>query len=341
MRRSTRLGLAVAIVVLFLLGGVYTAFWFVVAGRIEDGIGQAGPALRAQNVDLSWQSVHVGGYPLAFRIELGAARLRNAADAKAGEVRLPQLSASAWPWNFRTWKLSAADGLTALAGAVDLPVAKLTAQALTGSVTIAGDNAVAIRLNLDKPLVESDVRVAAKDAEVRLNLPAHPPQSHTEPAFHIALDAHDLTLPTVPAPLHNPLDQLSFGATLMGPLPAGPPSRAAAAWRDAGGTLELDQFRLRWGDLAINGSGTVALDSDLQPIGGFSGGIEGYDALMNALVTAGRMRASDARLARLGLAMLAKAGPDGRPEISTSFTIQNGEMYLGPAKLGKAPRIAW
>jgi hypothetical protein len=53
------------------------------------------------------------------------------------------------------------------------------------------------------------------------------------------------------------------------------------------------------------------------------------------------MRAGDARLARLALGMLAKAGPDGRPEIATSFTIQDGEMYLGPVKLGKAPRIDW
>ena len=37
----------------------------------------------------------------------------------------------------------------------------------------------------------------------------------------------------------------------------------------------------------------------------------------------------------------AKAGPDGRPQIATSLTIQNGEMFLGPAKLGKAPRIDW
>ena len=27
--------------------------------------------------------------------------------------------------------------------------------------------------------------------------------------------------------------------------------------------------------------------------------------------------------------------------ITTAFTIQNGQMFLGPAKLGKAPRIAW
>jgi hypothetical protein len=53
------------------------------------------------------------------------------------------------------------------------------------------------------------------------------------------------------------------------------------------------------------------------------------------------MRATDAGLARLALAVLAKAGPDGKPEIATAFTIQNGQMFLGPVKLGRAPRITW
>ena len=93
--------------------------------------------------------------------------------------------------------------------------------------------------------------------------------------------------------------------------------------------------------MGANASGTIALDRELQPVGGFSGAIAGYDKIMIGLVQSGRMRAADAGLARLALAMLAKAGPDGRPEIKTAFTIQNGEMFLGPAKLGKAPHIAW
>jgi len=128
---------------------------------------------------------------------------------------------------------------------------------------------------------------------------------------------------------------------VKGPIPAAAPRQAAAAWRDSGGTVELDRLLLRWGRIAITGSGTVALDRDLQPIGGFSGAVEGYEDLMAALVTAGRMRPGDARLARVALAMLAKAGPEGRPQIATSFTIQNGEMFLGPAKLGPAPKINW
>jgi len=137
------------------------------------------------------------------------------------------------------------------------------------------------------------------------------------------------------------MHELAFGITIKGAIAAGPPRQAATAWRDSGGTAELDNFVLQWGKLAITGSGTLALDSELQPIGGFSGAVAGYEDLMTALVTAGRMKPSDARLARIGLAMLAKAGPDGRPAIGTSFTIQNGAMLLGPAKLGPAPRITW
>jgi hypothetical protein len=98
---------------------------------------------------------------------------------------------------------------------------------------------------------------------------------------------------------------------------------------------------LRWGALSVTGSGTLALDPNLQPLASFSGAIEGYGELMTALVAAGRLRAGDARLAGLALGMLAKPGPDGRPEIATSFTIQDGEMFLGPVKLGKVPRLDW
>jgi hypothetical protein len=150
-----------------------------------------------------------------------------------------------------------------------------------------------------------------------------------------------LSLPTAPAPFRNPVDEIAMGVTLMGPISSAPARAAATAWRDLGGTLELDHLMARWGTLGVTGSGTVALDADLQPIGAFSAAVEGYDELLKALVAAGQMRAGDARLAQFALGMLAKAGLDGRPEIATSFTIQNGEMFLGTVKLGKAPRIVW
>jgi hypothetical protein len=345
MRHPTRLGLAVAILLLVAAVGAYSAYWFVAAGRIEGGFGQWAGSLRPQHLDLSWKALRVGGFPLVFRVKLSEAQLRSnrpgGAPGQPAELRLPLLSGTARPWNLRVWRLAAPDGLSAIAGAPAAPAAKLTAQAASGSVMVGAAGGATLWLDLTQPSADLAVHLAARDAELWLNLPAHPPQTHSEPAIGIALDLHEVTLPIVPAPFRNPVDEIALGVTVMGALAAAPPRQAAAAWRDAGGTLKLDHGAVRWGSLALTGSGTVALDADLQPIGAFSGGIEGYDALMTALVAAGRMRAGDARLARLALTMLAKTGPGGRPQIATSFTIQNGEMFLGPAKLGKAPRITW
>ncbi len=337
---ATRLGLAAALV-LFAVFGAYSAYWFVAAGRIEEGVGQWAGSLRAQNLDLSWNAIRVGGFPLAFRVELNEARLRDRATTPIAEVQAPLLSGSARPWNFRVWHLAAPDGLSATAGPAEQPAAKLSAHAASGSLAIGAEGGATLWLGLSQPSADAGVGLAARDADLWLSLPQHPPQTHAERAFGVALEVRGLTLPMVPVPFRNPVDEIALGATVMGRVPAAPPRRAAAAWRDAGGTIELDHFALRWGTLALTGSGTLALDPDLQPEGGFSGAIEGYDELMTALVAAGRLRAGEARLARLALTMLAKAGPDGRPQIATSFTLQNGEMYLGPVKLGKAPRIAW
>ena len=341
MRRPTRLLLAVAILLIAIFGA-YSTFWFVVAGRIEDEVGQWAGSLRAQNLDLSWRTIRVGGFPLAFSVALSEARLRDlAAAAPIGEFRVPRLSGSAPPWNLRLWQLSASDGLSATANLAAGAVATLSAHKVSGSVAVADDGGGTLWLSLTEPAVDTGMRFAARDAELWFALPAHQAQTHTERAVGVAADVRGMNLPSVPAPFRNPVDEIAFGVTVMGPIPTGPARRAAEAWRDSGGTVELDHLALRWGPLGVTGSGTVALDADLQPMGGFSGAVEGYAELLKALVAAGQMRAGDARLAQLGLAMLAKAGPGGRPEIATSFTIQNGEMYLGPAKLGKAPRIVW
>ena len=336
-----RLGLAAA-VLLVAIFGAYGAFWFVVAGRLEEGVAQWAGSLRAQNLDLSWGAIRVGGFPLSFRIVLTEARLRSTTStAPNGDLRVKLLSGSARPWNFRVWRLTAPDGASATVNLAGGAVETLSVRSASGGATVGEEGGGTLWLSLGEPAADSGGRFAAQEADLWLTLPPHPPQTHIERAVGIGLDARGLSLPAVPAPFKNPVDEISFGVTVMGAIPAAPLRQAAAAWRDSGGTLELDHVALRWGSLRVTGSGTVALDSDLQPIGGFSGAVAGLGELLRALVAGGRIRPGDARLAQLALTMLAKPGADGRPEIATSFTIQNGEMFLGPAKLGAAPRILW
>ncbi|MBV8888390.1 MAG: DUF2125 domain-containing protein [Alphaproteobacteria bacterium] len=341
MRRSTRLSLVVGVPLLAAFAA-YTGYWWITADRIRQGVANWAEAMRARRIEASWRQVRVAGFPFAFRVELNDATVRDLALTPTPELHLPMLSGSTAPWDFRKWRLAAPEGLEAgLAGAGQRPPGRLTATAASGTVAVDPQGGATIWLTLERPMAEAGERVRAQSADGWVVLPARPPQTHDQTNLAVALRLNRVTLPASPPPLSDTVDELALGLKVMGPFPGGALPQALAAWRDAGGTVELDNFHLRWGALGISGSGTLALDLELQPIGGFSGAVQGYDQIMTALVESGRLRASDAGLARLGLSMMARAGPDGRSEIKTSFTVQHGEMLLGPLKLGKVPRVAW
>jgi hypothetical protein len=340
MRRARLIGLVVTGGLILVLAG-YTAFWFIAAARLEDGIGRLAAALRPHKIDLSWQRLRVGGFPLTLRLDLAHAELRDRVPVAASVTRLPRLSASAAPWNFSAWHLVAPDGVQISAGDGRAPLAALAARAATGGLLILPAGGLNGWVEFDEPQADARATLAAQKAELRLSLPARPPKRDDDPALGFAIDAQTVTLPSLPAPLRNPLDELAFAVTLRGPVPTTPPRQAATAWRDAGGTADIDRFTLRSGALTIAGSGTVALDADLQPEGAFSLAVEDYPGLLKALVAAGRLRRRGAELAGLALSLLAKPGPDGKPEIKTPLRMQRGELFLGPLAIGPAPHIDW
>jgi hypothetical protein len=341
MRRSTRLGLAI-LATLLVAAGAYTAYWFVVAGRVEDGVVSWAQSVRADKIDVSWQKLRVVGFPVAFRVELETAALRDRAVTPSPEIRTPWLTGTARPWDFADWHLAARDGFTAdIAGTGQRTPATLTARPAGGVVSIPFEGGWKLWLSLQNATVDWVAQVRAGSAEVRITAPPLQPRGHTDPNIALAVNARQVELPAAIGPLADAIEQLDFAATVKGAIPNGKLAEAVAAWRDAGGTIELDNLHLKWGGLDATATGTIALDKELQPIGGLSGAIQGYDHILTALVQSGRMRAGDAGLARIALALLAKPGPDGKSEIKTAFTIQNGQMYLGPAKLGKAPHLTW
>jgi hypothetical protein len=341
MRRATLLGLAVLIPLLVLLGA-YTAYWLIVAGRIKDGFVTWAQTERAGKIDVSWQNIGVTGFPFACRVKLEGTILRDGRITPPPELRIPALLASARPWDFATWQLAVPEGLSAaLAGSGERPALKLTAQTAAGVLTADQQAGTTMWLSLQDISAEAVEAVPISSADAWIILPAKPPRTHTDPSVEVALDLRQVRLSGTNPMLGETIDELAFGATVKGAFPIGQLPQAISVWRDGGGTIEFDNLRLRWGELDATATGTITLDQELQPIGGLSGAIEGYDHILTALVQSGRMRATDAGLARLALTMLAKAGPDGKPAIATAFTIRNGQMFLGPARLGKAPRLVW
>lgn len=341
MRRPLRYFVA-ALALLGMLFGGYGGYWFIAAGRITDAAAGWAQRMHARRIDVSWQKIRVGGFPAGFRVTIDRAVLRDRRLDPGPRLRVPVLSASARPWDFSHWRFEAPHGFAAkIAGAAGRLPATLTARRAAGSIAVDPAGGMTLTIRAHEAVADAGDPVAMARAEARLTLPATPPRSRTDPLIGLAFRLHRLRLPQGIVPLGRTIADLDVAATVEGAIPPGPLVPAIATWRNAGGTVELDNLQVRWGPLGARASGTLSLDRRLQPVGTFSGAIEGYDQILTALVHSGRLRAQQAGLAKLVLTMLAKTGPDGKPQLATSFTIQDGEMYLGPARLGPAPRIAW
>src|SRR5260221_522214 len=135
--------------------------------------------------------------------------------------------------------------------------------------------------------------------------------------------------------------RVTLAGAVKGAVPPGQLRQALATWRDDGGTIELEEGALRWGSLAASANGTLALDAALQPIGALTATIENHNAVIDAAVAGGTLRADDANLAKVLLGLMAKPGADGKKRLTLPVTLQNRRLYLGPAQIAVLPAITW
>jgi hypothetical protein len=291
MRRSTTI---VGLAVLIAAASAYTGFWWVAADKIKAGAIDWAQSVRQQKIDVSWQTIRVAGYPLSFRVELGGVAVHDGAMSPAGDFRATNVSASIRPWDFHVVSLTVRDGLKATLGPDSAPLVKLSADSGSGAVAVDSEGGATIWFTLHETKTYFGAEVAARTLDGWIILPSREAAAHTEPGPAFAALLHRIVVPVTAPGLAKTIDELGFALSVRGAFPSGPARQAAAAWRDAGGTAELDNFHLRWGDLVVNGSGTLALDGDLQPMGGFSGRIAGFDQLLGALAAHRRQRPAGA-----------------------------------------------
>jgi hypothetical protein len=330
--------LAGTIVLLLVAAASYTGFWFYIAAQLPPSIGTWAEARRAEGYSVRWDSLAVGGFPTTFRVTLANA-------AYAGTRPLPFRAAAgtligeARPWNLRRWRVRAPQGAGIEAAREGDTV---TAATLDATVAIAADNDATIDLTAHQ--IAAKAAAAAlhiADAQAHLALPGRPPADHRQDGAQVTLQLMAIALPQAVPSLGATIDAVTLSGTLKGAIPPGQLRQALSAWRDDGGTIELAESTLRWGSLAANANGTLALDAGLQPIGALTATIENHDAVIDAAVAGGTLRANDANLAKVLLGLMAKPGPDGRKQLTLPVTVQNRRLSLGPAQIAVLPVITW
>lgn len=308
-------------------------YWIWAAGQVRTAIAQWAETQRAEGYEVAYAGPEVRGFPIRLTVRLDEPRIatphgwRWSGAAIAGEaafwqplllrLTLPsqQELVAVWRGHERTLQLEAAraDGMVrfdtrgqAVAATVDM--ADVTVREASGG----------------------SVRASRLYHEV-----TRPPDGDSRVQVRGEID--DLTLPEAPpSPFPETVERLAYRADLIGAIPAGEPAAALAAWRDAGGLLEVTDLSLTWGPLHVRADGTAALDEALRPQGAFAARIAGLPEMLDALVAQRLMEPGAAAALRLAVLTLAEGhDANGRPIVRLPVTLQDGHVFLGPAPLAR------
>ena len=348
----------VAVLALVLMTGSYVGWWFFLSWQMRSAVENWTDERNADGWAVSFQNIKVGGFP--FTLHLNADTPSIAAAKAPNGVR---------PWGWQGEKLMATlQPWSPRSVVVSLP-GKHTLGMVTGQGPIKFE-AVAQSMTLEsdfaQPLPERVALSASKlelirngttkwtSGDVSISLQRFDKGTdYRAPSLELAIQATDVTgVGRASQPLGNAVQKFETTVRLMGTI-GGEDSHdengnapegladALAHWRDQGGTIEVATLNLGYGPLNVQSNGTLALDSNLQPMGSFSARVQGFFTIIEQLRKQGWIRARDAIAAKLVLGVLARKGKDGRRVLNLPLSIQEQTVFAGPVPLAKMPDVRW
>jgi len=341
MRRRPLIFAAIGLAVLLI---AYTIYWFLLAHIVRGDIADWTSQQRAQGFTVAFGEPVIGGFPFAVRARMAAPDITAPDGLWHWQGPDTELRVSPWaPFDFSF----AAPGHhhVMLAGSAPRDIA-LDAETLVVSIDIGRDGRLTnFSLDLAAASLADNLSQTARLAQAAItgHLPWPISNDPDLSSLDLNIDATGIDLPpNVRAPLGQRIEKLHLVSQVMGMVPPGLPREALAAWRDAGGVLQLRESEINWGPLWAAGDGTFALDQTMQPLAAGSLRIAGLAETLDVLTAAGMLQAGPAKLAQFMFGAVARPpSGGGRPEVKLPLAIQNGALNMGPIKLTQLPPIDW
>jgi hypothetical protein len=319
--------------------------WYVAAQRLIDGVDRWAAARRAAGWQVTYGAPAPAGFPTKVAVRIPDPAIVAPAVRAGGfgwEWHAVAVNAEIVPW--RPNRIAVRDrGENRLV---------LTRDAARFDATLDCDDAL-VRLtaggrdsdpNLGQYVIElagpkfhqvaPPISAQASQLTFIVELYRVPPGDHETVAVDLTVAVDDLSSDALGSASPPPVSA-NLHAEVMGALPPGPLDQAVTAWRDDGGTVEIRRLTLISSDISMVTNGTVALDSQMRPMGAATAAIRGYDEAIDRLTALGSVKSRDAQLAKLLLAGIATPSDDGERLLTVPITGQNGWLSVGPVRLAK------
>jgi hypothetical protein len=324
MKRYARHAAYAAIALVFL----WTLAWMAVAQR---AVRQAEAWRAAQDISLDWESIDVKGWPFAWRATVERPRAAGTGWTWSGE----RLTAEIAPWRPREIGL----GLPGEQRATLAGTAFVARAARPGAVLTLDPSGRFARLDLDFEAVEiaqdgaPPSRIRKLDASLAI-----PATDRLDAALRLRGVRASESVPRLPG-TSSDFARAELSVQLRGPRPGGTLGAAARAWRDAGGTLEIVDLLLDWGELRLSGEGTLALDDRDRPLGAGTVRLTGWNEVVDALQAARYIEPMPAAVIKGALNMLARAAGGEPGAVRVPVAAQDGRLVVYRIPVASLPSL--
>lgn len=319
-----------AILTVLFAGAATSAYWFWSAEQLRQRIALWTEQQRERGYDISYGGPTIAGFPLKLEASFAEPVI---ASPRGWRWQGPAFFGSAALWDPFTIAVD-------LSGDHRIERSKpkdridATLDQARGVVYLASDG------QIDHATVETGslvlksqkTRISADRSTWRLG-PLLPKSGDRPQELIFAGEIEALVLPKKKAgPLGPSVAHLAVDGILLGPIPDGNQQQVLKRWRDAGGVLELGRVELDWGPLGLDGKGTLGLDQKFRPLGTFTARMRGLMQTLDLLISAGLLKPGQAVPAKIALLALGgKKDENGERVIVLPITLQDGQLYLGPA----------
>ncbi len=319
----------------------YSGYWYYLAYYAESYLSDRLDELESSGAELEYKSFKVSGFPYRLILELKDAEITLVNDLVRFEVTSPRMEIFVQPWNF----------------------SHLIASADISKMRIILNRTGYSRFSVETGPIRASLRKTS-DGGTRLSFEgtsaafarerglANPPFDYV--SVHLRIHGNDTAIANAENRLFAPeiadisfmarrevsgfesdsllLSALEFQITIRGHQMPEPQADSFASWRDGGGTFEVNRVMLAWASDALIGTGSLALDETLRPLGALNLQTSNVALLANFLSHIGLIDGDAAQ----ALVMPAgqETGPSGDIPINLAMMIQNGRIMISGVSLG-------
>jgi hypothetical protein len=337
---------------LTVVAGLYTGGWFFLSAELRGGIDSWIAQQKKSGLDIRYASHQRGGFPFAIKMIFDQPVIASDRKLTSFVWQGQQAIITVKPWNIR-------DGHIDLSGPQKIGIVRNGktstwqghAGLFTADINFKSRTQIQLALNFGQVDMKSkDDKAQSEPQRVQLHrgrivVLQNSKNNTTEktPSLVFAADLTQLHVPkSVPIILGHQFKKIAVKSSVFGSLPRTIHLLPLTAWRDAGGTIEIDHFEVDHGPLNLKTKGTVALDENMQPMGAFSSQIYGFSEVISVLQNRNLIKSNVALTAHLVLGVMAtRQGADKRPRLDVALSVQNQKLFIGPLAITKLPPIKW